>query len=466
MESTLEHPASTAEDPPPVDRRRSYATKDEIESKVVQDLGVGDSGIDDDDDGMMAFEDAVEGGEEEARMGAGGGGKSSGRKSSSGGKQQQPLSALGSLFRPVSLDSNEDPPFPARSSSPLSRSTDRDRDRDEAADRRDEVVTRGRGISVVQPLRFEDFDAEGQQDNGYDDDLLSGNVTLSPEERERMLRAFQLLEAMSSAPPTPTDMPPPGPEADAETLPRASDVEANAEQSSDGTKGSKRFLGSMFNRIFKSSKTAADDASGDQSVDASSSQKLGEGSSAFGDDASSRSGGVAGTETPGNASASSAGSNRGAGTATAAGGIPSATGAAKAGAQKTSTRPGQTRGAAPTKRPNTVPVVFSGRKSAQREYVGLQLCQSFVAHAGTCWCIKLSVDGKYLASSGQDGVVHIWEVMRGFNVDTHRQVDRKGSVSMARKSTDSEDQDDEQVSPLLLDGAGDKLSLPRGPIQG
>jgi hypothetical protein len=64
------------------------------------------------------------------------------------------------------------------------------------------------------------------------------------------------------------------------------------------------------------------------------------------------------------------------------------------------------------------------------------------------------VDGRYLATSGQDGVVHVWEVMRGFNQDTHYETRSKGNSNGAENTE------------ALMEGAGDKISFPRGGVLG
>lgn len=47
---------------------------------------------------------------------------------------------------------------------------------------------------------------------------------------------------------------------------------------------------------------------------------------------------------------------------------------------------------------------------SQKELSALHLCQEFQAHEGCVWTIKFSLDGRYLASAGDDKVIHIWEV--------------------------------------------------------
>ncbi|XP_061369252.1 uncharacterized protein LOC133312115 [Gastrolobium bilobum] len=45
-----------------------------------------------------------------------------------------------------------------------------------------------------------------------------------------------------------------------------------------------------------------------------------------------------------------------------------------------------------------------------KEVSALHLCQEFQAHEGCIWTIKFSLDGHYLASAGEDKVIHVWEV--------------------------------------------------------
>ncbi|KAJ6822598.1 WD repeat-containing protein 44-like [Iris pallida] len=45
-----------------------------------------------------------------------------------------------------------------------------------------------------------------------------------------------------------------------------------------------------------------------------------------------------------------------------------------------------------------------------KELTGLFMSQEIKAHNGSIWSIKFSSDGKYLASAGEDCVVHVWQV--------------------------------------------------------
>ncbi|XP_043691575.1 WD repeat-containing protein 44-like [Telopea speciosissima] len=46
-----------------------------------------------------------------------------------------------------------------------------------------------------------------------------------------------------------------------------------------------------------------------------------------------------------------------------------------------------------------------------KEFTGLYMSQEIQAHQGSIWTIKFSFDTRYLASAGEDRVIHIWEVI-------------------------------------------------------
>ncbi|KAF6171787.1 hypothetical protein GIB67_007308 [Kingdonia uniflora] len=47
---------------------------------------------------------------------------------------------------------------------------------------------------------------------------------------------------------------------------------------------------------------------------------------------------------------------------------------------------------------------------AYKELTGLYMCQEIQAHQGSIWTIRFSLDGRYLASAGEDRIIHVWEV--------------------------------------------------------
>uniref|UniRef100_A0ACD5V493 Uncharacterized protein n=1 Tax=Avena sativa TaxID=4498 RepID=A0ACD5V493_AVESA len=59
--------------------------------------------------------------------------------------------------------------------------------------------------------------------------------------------------------------------------------------------------------------------------------------------------------------------------------------------------------------PEPVKVRLSGK--SYKELSGLFMNQEIHAHDGSIWSIKFSPDGRYLASAGEDCVIHVWEVL-------------------------------------------------------
>ncbi|XP_072988843.1 uncharacterized protein [Typha latifolia] len=49
---------------------------------------------------------------------------------------------------------------------------------------------------------------------------------------------------------------------------------------------------------------------------------------------------------------------------------------------------------------------------SHKELSGLYMSQEIQAHSGSIWSIKFSLDGQYLASAGEDCVIHVWEVLK------------------------------------------------------
>lgn len=71
--------------------------------------------------------------------------------------------------------------------------------------------------------------------------------------------------------------------------------------------------------------------------------------------------------------------------------------------------------------PEKVKVRQYGKSS--KEVTGLYKSQEIQAHNGSIWSIKFSLDGKYLASAGEDCVIHVWQVV---------ETERKGDLLMEK----------------------------------
>ncbi|XWS52034.1 hypothetical protein CRYUN_Cryun11dG0032600 [Craigia yunnanensis] len=59
-----------------------------------------------------------------------------------------------------------------------------------------------------------------------------------------------------------------------------------------------------------------------------------------------------------------------------------------------------------------------------KELTALYKSQELQAHTGSIWSIKFSLDGKYLASAGEDCVIHVWKVVES---------ERKGELLMEKQ---------------------------------
>ncbi|XWS27978.1 hypothetical protein CRYUN_Cryun25bG0026700 [Craigia yunnanensis] len=59
-----------------------------------------------------------------------------------------------------------------------------------------------------------------------------------------------------------------------------------------------------------------------------------------------------------------------------------------------------------------------------KELTALYKSQEIQAHTGSIWSIKFSLDGKYLASAGEDCIIHVWKVVES---------DRKGELLMEKQ---------------------------------
>ncbi|VVA97730.1 unnamed protein product [Arabis nemorensis] len=71
--------------------------------------------------------------------------------------------------------------------------------------------------------------------------------------------------------------------------------------------------------------------------------------------------------------------------------------------------------------PERVRVRQYGKSS--KELTALYKTQEIQAHNGSIWSIKFSLDGKYLASAGEDCIIHIWQVV---------EAERKGELLLDR----------------------------------
>ncbi|KAL8171898.1 hypothetical protein V2J09_023702 [Rumex salicifolius] len=78
-----------------------------------------------------------------------------------------------------------------------------------------------------------------------------------------------------------------------------------------------------------------------------------------------------------------------------------------------------------------------------KELTALYKSQEFEAHNGSIWSIKFSLDGKYLATAGEDCVIHVWQVVES---------ERKGELLRDKP-------EDSSLSLLLLTNGSPEPNL-------
>ncbi|KAJ8505254.1 hypothetical protein OPV22_006140 [Ensete ventricosum] len=82
---------------------------------------------------------------------------------------------------------------------------------------------------------------------------------------------------------------------------------------------------------------------------------------------------------------------------------------------------------------------------SHKDLSGLFMSQELLAHNGSIWSIKFSLDGRYLASAGEDRVIHVWEVV---------EIDRMGDLL-----NDKASRGNESCNPSIVSV---KEGLPKG----
>lgn len=63
-----------------------------------------------------------------------------------------------------------------------------------------------------------------------------------------------------------------------------------------------------------------------------------------------------------------------------------------------------------------------------KEFTALHLSQEIQAHEGSIWVIRFSSDARFLASAGEDKVIHVWEVQE-CEISSTRPTDDLNSAS-------------------------------------
>uniref|UniRef100_A0A453P5T2 Anaphase-promoting complex subunit 4 WD40 domain-containing protein n=1 Tax=Aegilops tauschii subsp. strangulata TaxID=200361 RepID=A0A453P5T2_AEGTS len=77
--------------------------------------------------------------------------------------------------------------------------------------------------------------------------------------------------------------------------------------------------------------------------------------------------------------------------------------------------------------PDRVKVRHNGK--SYKELTGLFMNQQIHGHKGSIWSIKFSPDGRYLATAGEDCVIHVWEVLHSGMMKEEREVEDNGTCN-------------------------------------
>ncbi|XP_044951511.1 WD repeat-containing protein 44-like isoform X3 [Hordeum vulgare subsp. vulgare] len=77
--------------------------------------------------------------------------------------------------------------------------------------------------------------------------------------------------------------------------------------------------------------------------------------------------------------------------------------------------------------PDRVKVRHNGK--SYKELSGLFMNQQIHGHKGSIWSIKFSPDGRYLATAGEDCVIHVWEVLQSGLMKEEREVEDNGTCN-------------------------------------
>ena len=87
--------------------------------------------------------------------------------------------------------------------------------------------------------------------------------------------------------------------------------------------------------------------------------------------------------------------------------------------------------------PGAVKIDYAGHRNTNQKdsFSGMRLVQSLQAQIGACWCMKLSPDGRYLATAGQDTYVNLWMIMPA----RHRRGSSVGDVAFQLQVSDLKD---------------------------
>ncbi|XP_047081845.1 WD repeat-containing protein 44-like [Lolium rigidum] len=96
-----------------------------------------------------------------------------------------------------------------------------------------------------------------------------------------------------------------------------------------------------------------------------------------------------------------------------------------------------------------------------KDFGGLFMNQEIHGHRGSVWTIKFSPDGRYLATAGEDCVIHVWEVLQSGRM---REIEDNGACNpLATMACDDEGEGSHSEKKALNNGrsaSSDQLRVP------
>lgn len=89
--------------------------------------------------------------------------------------------------------------------------------------------------------------------------------------------------------------------------------------------------------------------------------------------------------------------------------------------------------------------------SVDNQFTGLRLLQHFSAHTGACWAMRLSPDGKYIATGGQDMFISVWLITQNIEPDLGIKAALNKNINGKKLSVDRIDEESDEGCSVSSD---------------